>query len=243
MSFNRRDAGDQRVPMAHQAQCMAPYLHQHRRLDDDIETFGTLRLTPRLPWKPLYRIQAWYFPVIYSFIALDFFLRDFIMVIVGKTDDNHVYPKMSIGDQITFWVGKVFFVLIMFVLPMQVYPWWQVIAGFFITMFVVGLLLGVVFQLAHINRDAQFPSQWAARRARKRMERAPGGRRSPIRRRAAAEFYIGGLNYQVDHLLPDICLSCIRRPPIVRTRRARSSASAIIAVPPGVELFACHCGS
>ena len=38
--------------------------------DDDVETFGLMRLTPREPWKPLFKAQAWYFPVIYSFIAL-----------------------------------------------------------------------------------------------------------------------------------------------------------------------------
>ena len=25
-----------------------------------------MRLTPHVPWKPLYRAQAWYFPLIYS---------------------------------------------------------------------------------------------------------------------------------------------------------------------------------
>ena len=188
--------------------------------DDDIETFGTLRLTPRMPWKPLYRTQAWYFPVIYSFIALDFFLRDFIMAFFGKSDDNHIYPKMNAGDKLTFWVGKVFFVLIMFVLPMQVFPWWQVIIGFFITMFTVGLLLGVVFQLAHINGDALFPepvgnpphvdNEWAVHQVQTTADFAPENK--------LLNFYIGGLNYQVEHhLLPHIChILYPRLAPIVR---------------------------
>jgi len=58
--------------------------------DDDVETYGTMRLTPRAPWKPLYKLQAWYFPVVYSMIGFDFIARDFMMALVGKSDANHV---------------------------------------------------------------------------------------------------------------------------------------------------------
>ncbi|RPI77883.1 MAG: hypothetical protein EHM41_26445, partial [Chloroflexi bacterium] len=116
--------------------------------DDDVETFGLMRLTPRAPWKPLFKVQVWYFPVIYGMIAFDFFLRDFMMVLFGKSDANHVYPKMSTADKVTFWAGKLFFIVIMFVLPLLVFPWWQVLIGFMIVMLTVGLVMGVVFQLA-----------------------------------------------------------------------------------------------
>ena len=92
--------------------------------DDDVETYGLMRLTPRAAWRPLFRAQAWYFPVIYSFIALDFFLRDFMLIFTGRTDANHVYPKMTTEDRVTFWAGKLFFILIMFVFPLLVFPWW-----------------------------------------------------------------------------------------------------------------------
>jgi linoleoyl-CoA desaturase len=81
--------------------------------DDDIETYGLMRLTPRAAWKQLYKVQAWYFPVVYSLIGFDFILRDFMMALIGKSDANHVYPKMSAGDKVTFWAGKLFFCVIM----------------------------------------------------------------------------------------------------------------------------------
>jgi hypothetical protein len=77
--------------------------------DDDVETYGLMRLTPRAPWKPLFKAQAWYFPIIYSLIGFDFILRDFMMVLIGKSDVNHVYPKMNAADKVTFWAGKLFF--------------------------------------------------------------------------------------------------------------------------------------
>ena len=187
--------------------------------DDDVEAFGLMRLTPREPWKPLYKGQAWYFPVIYSFIAIDFILRDFMMVIAGKSDANHVYPKLSTVDKVTFWVGKLFYFVLMFALPLLVFPWWQVILGFLIVMLTVGLILGVVFQLAHISGAAEFPepvgspphieNEWAMHQVETTVDFAPRNR--------LLSWYIGGLNFQVEHhLLPHIChLNYPRLAPIV----------------------------
>ena len=188
--------------------------------DDDVETFGFMRLTPREPWKKLYRAQAWYFPLIYSFIAIDFFLRDFMMALAGKSDANHVYPKMSLADQVTFWAGKVFFLLTMIVLPLLVFPWWQVLIGFLFIMLVEGLILGIVFQLAHISSDLEFPepvgspkhieNEWAVHQVETTADFAPNNR--------LLSWYIGGLNYQIEHhLMPHIChLNYPRLAPIVR---------------------------
>jgi linoleoyl-CoA desaturase len=189
--------------------------------DDDIETFGLMRLTPRVPWKPLYKFQAWYFPLVYGLIGFDFILRDFMMMLFGKSDANHVYPKMSAADKITFWSSKLFFFVIMFALPLLVFPWWQVLIGFLIVMLTVGLIMGVIFQLAHINGDAAFPepvgraqhidNEWAVHQVETTTDFAPSNR--------LLNFYIGGLNYQIEHhLLPHIChINYPRLAPIVRT--------------------------
>jgi linoleoyl-CoA desaturase len=188
--------------------------------DDDIETYGLMRLTPRVRWRPLFRAQAWYFLVIYSFIGFDFIVRDFMMALFGKSDENHVYPKMSAGDKATFWIGKLVHFMIMLVIPMLVFPWWQVLAGYVIVMLAVGLILGVVFQLAHISGEAEFPepstdplrveNEWAIHQVETTVDFAPNNK--------LLSWYIGGLNYQVEHhLLPHIChLNYPRLAPIVR---------------------------
>jgi linoleoyl-CoA desaturase len=188
--------------------------------DDDVEAFGVMRLTPRAPWKPLHKFQAWYFPLVYSFIAFDFILRDFMMVFAGRSDANHVYPKMSAADQVTFWAGKVYFIVIMLVLPMLVYPWWQVLLGFTLVMLTVGLIMAVFFQLAHINSDVAFPepagnpphidNEWAVHQVETTADFAPSS--------WLLNFYTGGLNYQIEHhLLPHIChMNYPRLAPIVR---------------------------
>ena len=188
--------------------------------DDDVETFGLMRLTPRAPWKPLYKAQVWYFPVVYSMIGFDFILRDFMMVLFGRSDVNHVYPKMSAADKITFWAGKLFFFVIMLALPLLVFLWWQVLIGFLIVMLVVGLVMGVVFQLAHISGDVAFPepvgsprhidNEWAVHQVETTTDFAPHN--------WLLNWYIGGLNYQIEHhLLTHIChLNYPRLAPIVR---------------------------
>jgi linoleoyl-CoA desaturase len=211
--------------------------------DDDIETFGTLRLTPRAPWKPLYRAQVWYFPVVYSMIAFDFFLRDFMMVLVGKSDANHVYPKMSAVDKITFWAGKIFFVIIMFVLPLQVFPWWQVLVGFLIVMLTLGVVMGVVFQLAHINGDTTYPepvgsprhieNEWGVHQVQTTADFAPHN--------WLLNFYIGGLNYQIEHhLLPHIChVNYPKIAPIVRAT-CEEFGVRYMCYPTWRQAMACH---
>ena len=211
--------------------------------DDDIETFGTLRLTPRAPWKPLYRAQAWYFPVVYSMIAFDFFLRDFMMVLLGKSDANHVYPKMSALDKVTFWAGKIFFVVIMFVLPLQVFPWWQVLIGFLIVMLTLGVVMGVVFQLAHINGDTTYPepvgsprhieNEWGVHQVQTTADFAPHNR--------LLNFYIGGLNYQIEHhLLPHIChVNYPKIAPIVRAT-CEEFGVRYMCYPTWRQAMACH---
>jgi linoleoyl-CoA desaturase len=188
--------------------------------DDDIETFGLIRLTPRVPWKPLHKVQVFYFLGVYSLTAFDFILRDFMMALFGKSDANHVYPKMSTSDKVTFWLGKVYFFAIMLAIPMLVFPWWQVLIGFVIVMLTVSTVLGVIFQLAHINGVATFPepvgnpqhidNEWAIHQVETTADFAPHN--------WLLNLYIGGLNYQVEHhLLPHIChLNYPRLAPIVR---------------------------
>jgi linoleoyl-CoA desaturase len=187
--------------------------------DDDIETYGLMRLSPRVPWRPLFRAQAWYFPVIYSFIAFDFIVRDFMMALIGRSDANHVYPKMTAGDKATFWIGKLVYAVIMIGIPLLVFPWWQVLIGYVFVMLTVGLILGVVFQLAHISDDAEFPEpvgdplhieeEWAVHQVETTVDFAPANR--------LLSWYIGGLNYQIEHhLLPHIChLNYPRLAPVV----------------------------
>jgi len=212
-------------------------------LDDDVETYGTMRLSPHEPWKPIYRFQHWYFPLIYSFIGFDFIIRDFLMIFAGKSDANHIYPKMGRGDKLVFWAGKAFFFAIMLGLPLLVHPWWHVAIGFVVVLLTVGLLTGLVFQLAHIMEAADFPeptgdplhiaNEWAIHEVQTTINFAPHNR--------ILNWFIGGLNYQIEHhLLPHIChLNYPALAPIVR-RTCEEFGIAYHVHPTWREAFASH---
>ncbi len=127
---------------------------------------------------------------------------------------------MNAVDKVTFWGGKLFYFTIMFALPLLVFPSWQVLIGFFIVMLAVGLVIAVVFQLAHISGVADFPepigdplhieNEWAIHEVQTTVDFAPRNR--------LLSWYVGGLNYQIEHhLLPHVChLNYPRLAPIVR---------------------------
>jgi linoleoyl-CoA desaturase len=211
--------------------------------DDDVEAFGLMRLTPSAPWKPLFQAQIWYFPMMYCLIGFDFLLRDFMMVLFGQSDDNHVYPKMNPLDQVIFWGGKLVYVSIMLIVPLLVFSWWQVLIGYVLVMLTVGLVVSVVFQLAHINGDANFPepvgnpkhieNEWAVHQVETTADFGPCNR--------LLTFYVGGLNYQIEHhLLPHMChLNYPRLAPIVQATCAEFGIR-YTCYPTWREALSCH---
>jgi linoleoyl-CoA desaturase len=177
-------------------------------LDEDLETRGLLRLSPHDEWKPRFRFQHLYVPFVYGMTGFGFLSRDFQVYFTGKSDEWHVYPRMGRNDKITFWLGKLVFFLIMFGLPLLVYPWWQVLIGFFIVVFTVGVTLASIFQLAHVMGPAEFPepvgdplrieNEWAIHQVETTVNFAPKNK--------FLNWYAGGLNFQIEHhLFPHIC--------------------------------------
>jgi len=115
------------------------------------------------------------------------------------------------------------------VLPMFFQPWWGVLLGAFATLWILGIILAVVFQLAHCVEEADFtsearliaeaeedgPREWARHQVEHTVD---FGRSSRL-----LNWYLGGLNFQVEHhLLPGVCHVHYRRiSPIVEELSAR----------------------
>jgi len=89
------------------------------------------------------------------------------------------------------------------VLPMLFHPVWQVLLVFLAIHAVFGLTISLVFQVAHTVEGAHFPQpdpacgrmedDWATHQLKTTANFAPGSR--------LASFYMGGLNFQVEHHL------------------------------------------
>ena len=104
-------------------------------------------------------------------------------------------------------IGKALFVTVMFVIPGLVHPLGSVLLYFGITYFTLGLTMAVVFQLAHCVEITAFPNppenngrmdhEWAVHQVETTANFARG---NPL-----VTWYLGGLNYQVEHhLFPKI---------------------------------------
>ena len=106
------------------------------------------------------------------------------------------------------------------VVPALFHPWWVVLAYYAATSMVLGLVLSVVFQLAHCVEEAEFPrpplgtdrlsDAWAVHQVQTTVDFARGNR--------LLTWYVGGLNFQIEHhLFPRIChIHYPRIAPIVR---------------------------
>lgn len=189
------------------------YLHHQfpniQDWDDDLETRGGLRLSPLQKWSERYRYQHIYAPFIYALTTMEWvFVRDFIRYFSTRMNETQSLPKMSPADHIEFWISKVIYFALTVVIPLCYFTAPQYIAGFLVVHLVASVVLAVVFQLAHVMSESQFPSadpesgkinlNWAQLQLATTVNFAPKSH--------LLSWYCGGLNFQIEHhLLPGVC--------------------------------------
>ncbi|MBI1967656.1 MAG: acyl-CoA desaturase [Gemmatimonadetes bacterium] len=176
--------------------------------DDDINVGALGRLAPQQPRYRLHRFQHVYMWLLYGLITVKWQLvDDFKELIEGRVGTRDV-PRPKDGELVLFVVGKVVFFSLAFLIPLLLHPWWAVLVVYAGTSFGLGILLGVVFQLAHCVEEADFPApssdtlrmaaEWAVHQVHTTVDFARHSRLLTL--------YLGGLNYQIEHhLFPHIC--------------------------------------
>jgi linoleoyl-CoA desaturase len=179
--------------------------------DDDINIGFLGRLSPQQRRLKIHRFQGIYLWVLYGFLAVKWHLiDDFYQVAIGRIG-NHKIPRPKGMDLAVFIAGKVAFSLLAFGIPMLLHPWWAVLAVYMGAVFVSGIVLSVVFQLAHCVGEASFPvpvavtgggerleTDWAVHQVQTTVDFARGNR--------VLCWFLGGLNFQIEHhLFHKIC--------------------------------------
>jgi len=174
--------------------------------DVDVGVFG--RLTPHHKRLAFHRWQHIYLWPLYGFLALKWhFYDDFHDVLVGKIGSNPV-PRPTGRNLLLFAGFKAAYFGLALVLPMFFHTWWVVLIYFALTDAVLGLVMAVVFQLAHVVEQADFPQPspqtgkmeqaWAVHQVETTVDFARDNR--------LVSWLLGGLNFQVvHHLFPRIC--------------------------------------
>ena len=183
------------------------YVNVHGQ-DTDIDVSSLLRFTPHAKRLKVQRWQHLYLWPLYGVMAARWHLYgDFKDVVTGSVGP-HTIPRPKGWDLVVFIAGKVVSVELLLVLPMFFHPWWVVLAYYLLVTCVVGVVLSVVFQLAHCVEEAKFTmpkgnalrmeAAWAVHQAEATVDFA--------RNSQVLAWLLGGLNFQIEHhLFPKVC--------------------------------------
>ncbi len=176
--------------------------------DDDINLGLLGRLSPHQKRLKLHRLQHFYLWAFYGFLPIKWHIFDDFRDLIRGRIGEHRVARPKGWDLVTFIMGKVVFFSLALVIPMLLHPVWVVLLFYAATSFVLGVVLSVVFQLAHCVEEAAFPlprndtgrmeAPWALHQVETTVDFARGNR--------LLSWYVGGLNFQIEHhLFPRIC--------------------------------------
>lgn len=177
--------------------------------DEDLEVApGLVRLSPEENLTKMMRYQHLYAFALYGLASISWvFRKDYIKFFkekIGQTDNTN-HPPIEYFNLFFF---KFLNYTLFLIIPLLVLDlaWWEFLIGFLTMHMSFGLVLGLVFQLAHVVEDVAFPEPadgniqdaWADHQMRTTANFA--------RKSRLANFLCGGLNFQIEHhLFPNIC--------------------------------------
>lgn len=178
--------------------------------DDDINMPFFLRFSPHAKHYWLHRFQHIYVWFFYGMSTIFWITsKDFARLVryrkMGFLDKKNEYKKALVS--MTAW--KLLYYTYALVLPMIMVPlsWWIILLAFMGMHIVTGLLVSVVFQIAHImpandfplpDKDGMMEDDWYGHQFITTSNFSPNSK--------ILFWLIGGLNYQVEHhVLPDVC--------------------------------------
>ncbi len=178
--------------------------------DDDLNAPFFLRFSPHAKHYWLHQFQHVYIWFFYGISTISWITtKDFVRLKryrnMGFLDKKNEYEKVLIS--MTAW--KLLYYTYALVLPMIMVPlsWWVILLGFLSMHVVTGLLVSIVFQIAHIMPSTEFPLPNETGMMKNEWYRHQFETTSNFAPKSNLLFWlIGGLNYQVEHhLLPDVC--------------------------------------
>jgi len=176
--------------------------------DDDINLGILGRLSPHQKRFGFHRLQHFYLWVLYGFLPIKWQVYDDFRHVIAGNIGGHRLARPKGWDLLTFIAGKVIFFSLALGIPLLLHPVWAVLLLYLAASFVQGVVLSVVFQMAHCVEEAAFPmplpdtgrmeTAWAVHQLQTTVDFARGSR--------LLSWFVGGLNFQIEHhLFPQIC--------------------------------------
>jgi linoleoyl-CoA desaturase len=179
-------------------------------MDDDIDDKGILRFSPHTRIRKLQQFQWLYAIGFYGIMSLYWIVaKDFIQFY--KYRKNGVNQKSNRENRdalVRIIILKTCYFFFIIALPILLgIPYLQVLGGFMLMHFVAGVVLTLIFQLAHTIEETSHPmpdskgnidNEWAIHQLQTTANFS--------RKNKWLSWYVGGLNFQVEHhLFPKIC--------------------------------------
>ena len=178
-------------------------------VDEDLTVSPLLRLSPGAPLLSIHRWQHIYGWLTYSLATLNWiFMKDF-QQFMKRDIGPYVNKKHPRSEIATLIIGKLICYGWTIVIPLLVLDvtWWQFVIGFTALHLTAGTIMGVIFQLAHVVEGNDYPvpddggqmeNAWLIHEMETTANFAPRNR--------LLSWYVGGLNYQIEHhLFPQVC--------------------------------------
>lgn len=182
-------------------------IHGH---DEDLEAGRILRFSEHAHWKRFHRFQHIYSIFLYGLLTINWAITsDFLQT------RRYLKRKLAYGElpkPFAQWsmliATKALYAFIWLIIPLLFFDiaWWKILIGFFMMHYTAGLILSVVFQLAHVVEAANMPlpdetgtmkNTWAIHQL---FTTVNFGTKNRI-----VNWFTGGLNHQVEHhIFPNI---------------------------------------
>lgn len=176
--------------------------------DEDIDVSPYMRVNSHQPKFWFHKFQYIYGWLLYCITYLAWiYYQDFNKYATGKIGDRPMRDKFTVKDHFIFWIAKIGYLALFLGLPIYYAGLGHTLIGYLVLSLTTGLVITMVFQLAHIVEGMDFvesnptginiENDWATHQL---STTANFGTKSKV-----LAWYLGGLNFQVEHhLFPKI---------------------------------------
>ena len=182
-------------------------IHGH---DEDMEAGRIIRFSKHSEWKWYHRFQHYYSVLLYGLLTINWAITaDF------RQMKRYMKRKLSQGkfpSPFVNWskllISKILYFTFWIIIPIFIFKilWWKVLISFVVMHYTAGLILTIVFQLAHIMDEADMPlpdskgnikNSWAIHQLKTTVNFACDNK--------LVNWFTGGLNHQIEHhIFPNI---------------------------------------
>lgn len=180
-------------------------------MDEDIQDRLVVRLSPHTQVRGIHQFQWIYAFFFYGILTLYWVVaKDFVQFVsFTRSGVNTQSKKENIITMVKLILMKIVYFIVFFYVPLAFFnmSFGEVLAGFLLMHFTAGLVLTVIFQLAHTVEGTDHPlanekgiieNDWAIHQLQTTVNFS--------RHNRWLSWYVGGLNFQVEHhLFPRIC--------------------------------------